>query len=101
MKNGSEKRDLSLAILLSFLLIGWSFYAPYDLLIGSNFLSSHPTFEKADMEGPVTDTHDCSKIFVQSASPVICFSGSFFMDQLPHLFSPVPSSHPSISVLRC
>jgi hypothetical protein len=101
MKNRPEKIYFFLAILLSFLLIACSVYAHYDELIEIDLLSSHPTFENPDLEGLVADKQNKAKIFVQSASPVICFSGFFCLEQLPHFSSPILFSPRSTSILRC
>jgi len=101
MKNKRERIYSFLAILISFLLIACSVYAHYDELIEIDFLSSHPSFENPDLEGLVGDKQNKAKIFVQSPSPVICFSSFFCIEQLPHFSSPILSSPRSISVLRC
>jgi len=101
MKNSRKKIFSFLAILISVLLIACSVSARYDELTEIDFLSSHPTFENADMEGLEADKQNRAKIFVQSASPEICFSSFFCIKQISHFFSPLLSSHQSISVLRC
>lgn len=101
MKNSREKIFSFLAILISFLLIACSVSALYDELAEIDFLSSHPTFENADMEGLEADKQNRAKIFVQSVSPEICFSGFICDKQVPHFFSPLLSFRQSISVLRC
>jgi hypothetical protein len=101
MKNSRKKIFSFLAILISVLLIGYSVSAHYDELTEIDFLSSHPTFENADMEGLEADKQNRAKIFVQSASPEICISSFFCIKQISHFFSPLLSSPQSISVLRC
>ena len=92
MKNRPKKIYFFLAILISVLLIVCSVSAHYDELTEIDLLSSHPTFEHPDLEGLEADKQDRAKIFVQGDSPVICFSSSFSIDQLPHFYSPILSS---------
>lgn len=101
MNNRPEKIFFFLAILISVFLIVCSVSARYDELTEIDLLSSHPTFENADLEGLEADKQNRAKIFAQEASPVICFSSSFIIDQLPHFYSPIFSCPPSIFVLRC
>jgi hypothetical protein len=101
MKDRPEKIYSFLAILISFLLIASSVYAHYDEIIEIDLLSSHPTFENPDLEGLVADKQSKAKIFVQSASPIMCFSSFFCIEQLPHFSSPILFSPRSISNLRC
>jgi hypothetical protein len=101
MKNRPEKIFSFLAILISVLLIACSVFARYDELTEIDLLSSHPTFENADLEGLEADKQNRAKMFVQSDSPEICFSSFSFIKQIPHFFSPLLSSPQSISVLRC
>ncbi len=101
MKDRSEEIYFFLSIFFSFLLIACSVCAQDDELIEIDLLSSPPTLERPELKDLEADKQEGTKIFAQHPSPAICFSSFFFIDQLPHFWSPILYLPRSISVLRC
>ncbi len=101
MRTKPQRIKFLLAIGISFLLAAYPAYLHYNSFIEIDFLSIHPSFENLDQENLLADEQSKTKIFVLNSSSEVFLLGIFFEEQFPSLFSPVFSTHPTASILRC